>query len=134
MIALLCIKHAVVIFFVTFILKAGVLFSQQLTSLFCFLVPYAVLEINFFAGSILATWYKKVAAKVTYPVANIGGLVIAQLPSFVRFMTKHISVWSKALIMPLTISNCVLPYREKNSFSENGHVLRRNYFHNRIPR
>ena len=36
--------------------------------------------------------------------------------------------------MPLTICNCVLSYQEKNSFSENGHVLARNYFHNRIPR
>ena len=82
----------------------------------------------------LATWYKKVVAKQTYPVANIGGHVIAQLPSVVRFMTKHNSIWSKALVMPLTIWNCVLSYQEKKNFSENGRVLPENYFHNRIPR
>ena len=75
-------------------------------------------------------------ANLTYPVANIGGHVIAHLPSFVRFMTKHNSIWSKALIMPLAIRNCVLFYQEKNknNFSENGHGFPRNYFHNRIPR
>ena len=73
-------------------------------------------------------------AKLTYPVVNIGGRVIAQLPSFVRFMIKHDSIWSKALIMPLIIWNCVLSYQQKNNFSENGHVLPRNFFHNRIPR
>ena len=36
--------------------------------------------------------------------------------------------------MPLTIWNCVLSYQEKNNFSENGHVLPRNLFHNRTPR
>ena len=30
--------------------------------------------------------------------------------------------------MPLTIWNCVLSYQQKNNFSENGHVLPRNYF------
>ena len=62
---------------------------------------------------VLATWYKKVVAKLTYPVANIGGHVIAQLPSFVRFMTKHNSIWSKALIMPLTygIKFCLISKR-----------------------
>ena len=45
---------------------------------------------------VLATWYKKVVARLTYPVANVGGHVIAQLPSFVRFTTKHNSIWSKA--------------------------------------
>ena len=59
-----------------------------------------MLEITFFAGS----WYKKVVAKLTYPVAIIGGCVIAHLPPYVRFMTKHNSIWSNALIMPLTIS------------------------------
>ena len=76
----------------------------------------------------------KVVAKLTYPVANIGGLGIIQLPSFVRCMTKHNVIWSKALIMPLTIWNCVLSYQQNNNFSENWHVLPRNYFHNRIPR
>ena len=40
---------------------------------------FAVLEINFL---VLATWYKNVVAKLTYPVANISGHVIAQLPYF----------------------------------------------------
>ena len=31
----------------------------------------------------------------------------AQLLPIVRFMTKQNSIWSKALIMPLTIWNCV---------------------------
>ena len=31
-------------------------------------------------------------AKLTYPVANIGGRGIAQLQPFVRFMTKHNSI------------------------------------------
>ena len=60
--------------------------------------------------------------------------VIARLPPIVRFMTKQNSIWSKALIMPLTIWNCVLSYKQKNYFSENRLVLPRNYFHNRIPR
>ena len=47
-------------------------------------------------------------AKLTYPVANTGDIVIAQLPPFVRYMTKHISLGLKALIMPLSIWNCCL--------------------------
>ena len=62
-------------------------------------------------------------ATLTYPVANIGGPVLAHLPSFVRFMTKHNSTESKVLIMPLTIWYCVLSYQQKNNYSENGHVL-----------
>ena len=62
------------------------------------------------------------------------GHAITQLPSFDRFMTKHNSIWSKALVMPLTIWNYVLSYQQKNTFSENGHVLQRINFHNRIPR
>ena len=94
-----------------------------------------VLEFNLFCRwLVLATLYKKVVAKLTFPVANIAGHVIAHLPSLVRFMTKHISVRSKALIMPLTIWHCVLSYQQKNDFSENGHVFPRNYLHNRIPR
>ena len=46
----------------------------------------------------------------------MGGHVIAQLPPIIRFMTKQNSIWSKALIMPLTIWNCVLSYKGK-SFS-----------------
>ena len=57
--------------------------------------------------------------------------MIAQLPSFVRFITKQNAIWSKALIMPLDIWHCVLSYQEN---TENGHVLPRNYSHNRIPR
>ena len=86
---------------------------------------HSVLQIYFFCRyEVLAIWNnKKVVAKLTYPVANTGGHVIAQLPSFVRFMTKHNSIWSKALIMPLTIWNYVFSYQQKNNFSENGHVL-----------
>ena len=51
-----------------------------------------------------------VVAKLTYLVANICGLVTTRLPPLVRFMTKQNSIWSKALIMPLTIWNCVLSY------------------------
>ena len=51
-----------------------------------------------------------VVAKLTYPVANIGDSVITQLPPIVRFMTNYNSIWSKALVMPLTIRNCVLSY------------------------
>ena len=58
----------------------------------------------------------------------MGGTVIAQLPPIVRFMTKQNSIWSKALIMPLTIWNCVLSHKKKNYFSENWLVLPRNYF------
>ena len=53
----------------------------------------------------------KVVAKLTYLVATIGGHVTARLPPIVRFMTKQNSIWSKALIMPLTIWNCVLSYK-----------------------
>ena len=76
-----------------------------------------MLEIKFVAG------YKKVVTNQTYPVANIGGHVIAQLPFFIKFITTHNSLWSKALIMPLTIRHCVLSYQQKNNFSENGHAL-----------
>ena len=74
---------------------------------------------------------------VAYPVASIGGYGISQLVQLapiVRCMTKHNSILSKALVMPLTIWNCVLSYQQKNNFSENWHVLPRNYFHNRILR
>ena len=52
----------------------------------------------------------KVVAKLTYVVAIIGGHVTARLLPIIRFMTKQNSIWSKALIMPLTIWNCVLSY------------------------
>ena len=71
-----------------------------------------VLEINFFCRyQVLAgtcDMVFKAVAKLTYPVANIGGCVTAWLPPIVNFMTKQNSIWSKALIMPLTIWNCVL--------------------------
>ena len=70
----------------------------------------------------------KVVAKLTYLVAIIGGHVTAKLPHIVRFMIKQNSIWSKALIMPLTTWNCVLSYKKKNYFSENWLVLPRNYF------
>ena len=76
----------------------------------------------------------KVVAKLTYLVAITGGHETARLPPMVSFMTKQNSIWSKALIMPLTIWNCVLSYKHKNYFSENWLALPRNYFHNRIPR
>ena len=63
----------------------------------------------------------------------MGGHVTAQLPPIIRFMTKQNCVWSKALIMPLTVWNCVLSYKEKSYFSENQFVLPKNYCHNRIP-
>ena len=79
----------------------------------------------------------KVVAKLTYLVAIIGGHVTAKLPAklphIVKFMTQQNSIWSKALIMPLTIWNYVLSYK-KNYFSENRLVLPRNYFQNSIPR
>ena len=76
----------------------------------------------------------KVVAKLTYQVAIISGHVTAKLPAIVRFMTKQNALWSKALVMPLTIWNCVLSYKKKNYFSENQFVLPRNYFQNRISR
>ena len=33
------------------------------------------------------------------------------------------SIWLKALILPLTIRDCVLSYKEKNYFSKNWLVL-----------
>ena len=71
-------------------------------------------------------------AKLTFLVAIIGGHVTARLPPIVRFMTKQNSIWSKALIMPLTIWNCVLSWKQKNYFSENWLVLLRNCFHKQI--
>ena len=49
----------------------------------------------------------KAVAKLTYLAAVLGDHVTAWLPPIIRFMTKQNSVWSKALIMPLTIWNCV---------------------------
>ena len=64
----------------------------------------AMLEIEVFCRKQeYATSYKNVVAKQTYPEANISDCVIAQLLPFLRFMTKHNSIWSKALIMSLTI-------------------------------
>ena len=62
---------------------------------------------------IASTFYLlfKVVAKLTYLVAIIGGHVTALLSPIVRFMTKQNSIWSKALIMPLTIWNCILSYK-----------------------
>ena len=36
--------------------------------------------------------------------------------------------------MPLIIWNCVLSFKQQNYFRENGFILPRNYFHNRIAR
>ena len=60
-------------------------------------------------------------------VATIGGHTTAWLPPIIRFMTKQNSIWSKALIMPLTIWNCVLSYQWNNYCSENQLVLPRKY-------
>ena len=52
----------------------------------------------------------EVGSKLTYLVAKISGHITAHLPSaliVVRFKTTQNSIWSKALIMPLTIWNCV---------------------------
>ena len=68
-----------------------------------------------------------VVVKLTYLVAIMGGHVTARSPVIIRSMTKQNSMWSMALIMPLTIWNCVLSYKEKSYFSEN-------YFHNRLRR
>ena len=98
-----------------------------------------MLEINFFckyfafsASTYLASncyLIFKVGAKLTYLVAIIGGPVTVWLPT----MTKQNSIWSKALIMPLTRWNCVLSYKQKNFFSESQLVVPKKYFHNRIP-
>ena len=88
---------------------------------------HAVLEISFFF-MVASTWV------VAEPVANICDIVVVELPPFVRFLTKHNSIWSKALIIHLTIWNCVLSYQQKNTCSDNWHVFSRNYFHNRNPR
>ena len=56
---------------------SGESFACSSASVDSFACGLAELEINFFAGIASATWYKnKVAAKLTYPVANIGGFVI----------------------------------------------------------
>ena len=62
----------------------------------------SVLEINFFCTSTCYLVFK-VVAKLTYLVTIICGHETAGLPSVVSFMTKQNSIWSKALIMPLTI-------------------------------
>ena len=78
---------------------------------------HSVLDIYFFLW-VASTCYLvfKVIAKLTYLVAIIGGHITAWLPPIIRFMTKQNSIWSKALIMPLTTWNCVLSYKQKNYF------------------
>ena len=82
----------------------------------------------------LTFFFFKVEAKVTYLVAVIGGHVAALLPPIVRFMTKQNSIWSKALIMPLTIWDCVLSYKQKYCFSGNRLVLQRITFKTEFPK
>ena len=79
-----------------------------------------MLEIYFFLW-VASTCYLlfKTVAKLTSMVAIFGGHVTAGLPPIVRFKTKQNYIWSKALIMPLTIGNCVLSYKHKIFFSEN---------------
>ena len=67
------------------------------------LVCTSVSDINFFCGYLVF----KVIAKLTYLVAILGGHVTAWLPPIIRLMIKQNSIWSKALLMPLTIWNCV---------------------------
>ena len=71
--------------------------------------------------------------KLTYLVSIMGGHVAARLPPIIRFMIKQNSIWSKALIMSLTIWNCVSSYKGKSYFSENWLVFPRNHVHYRIP-
>ena len=59
---------------------------------------------NFFCGCYLVF---KAVEKLTYLVAIIGGCVYSYHP-LSDLWTKQNSIWSKALIMPLTIWNCVL--------------------------
>ena len=69
-----------------------------------------MVEINFFAGSKHLLPGAEVGSKLTYLVAKFGGLITAHLPPalvVVKFKTKHNSIWSKALTVPLTIQNCV---------------------------
>ena len=64
-------------------------------------------------------------------VAKLGGYITAHLLSaqvVVRFKTKQDPIWSKALTVPLTIVLQAVILRE------NGHLLPRNYFDNRISR
>ena len=64
-----------------------------------------------------------------YLVANTGGPVTSHCQ--VNDITKfHMD---KSLIMPLTIWNCVLLYKQNNYFSEKQLALPRNFFHNRFP-
>ena len=70
-----------------------------------------MLEINFFYLVFM------VVAKLSYLVAIFGGHVTAGLPPIVRFKTKQNSIWSKALIMPLNVWNCVLSNKHKTFFS-----------------
>ena len=70
-------------------------------------------EINFFLAGIkylLPSVKLPVVAKLTYLVAHFDGHIIAHLPSVqvvFRVMNKQNPIWSKALIMPLTIWNYV---------------------------
>ena len=69
-----------------------------------------MLEINFLRVASICYLVGKAVANLTHLVANIGGYITTWLISIVRFMTKQNSIWSKVLIMPLTIWNCVLFY------------------------
>ena len=99
--------------------KGGALFSIENVVKYshCQLPP--VLEINFFL-LVASPCYLvfKVVAKLTYLVAITGGHITAQLPPIVRLMTKQNSVWSKALIMPLTTWNYIWFYKKEKKFSD----------------
>ena len=64
----------------------------------------------------------KLVAKLIYLVAKPCCHISAHLPpmlAVVRLKTKHTSIWSKALIMPSTICNCVKSYKQKYCFKWN---------------
>ena len=91
-----------------------------------------MLENNLFAGSKYQLPGIQGSSKTNTPSSKHwwpnNNLVIFHF----RSMNKQNSIWSKALIMPLTIWNCVLSYNQQNYFSENELILPRKYFHNRI--
>ena len=68
---------------------------------------YSVRNLTFSVGSCYLVF--KVIAKLTFLAASIGGHATVQLPAIIRFMTKQISIWPKALIITW---NCVLSYKQ----------------------
>ena len=104
-----------------------VLESQQLSGFRC-------KKLTFSVGSkyLLPGIYG--SSKTNIPGSNFRWPCNSQLTINCQIKTKHNSIWSKALIMPLTLWNCVLSYKHKIFFSENQLAVPKNFFHNRIPR